>query len=145
MLTESRNIYQNAREKKGVTQEKAAELIEISVESIRAYEGGRRIPPDDIVLRMSDVYGVPYLAYQHLKTAAVGRQLLPDIQLKGLSEAALSAIKELDDCMRCREDLIDIACDGKVTPDEMPRYQQIVKEFEESAGAGMALKFARTG
>ena len=40
-----RNIYQLSREAAGYTQEKAAELIGISVESLRSYELDKRIPP----------------------------------------------------------------------------------------------------
>ena len=57
-----RNIYQTARECAGYTQENAAGRLGLSVESIRAYEGGKRIPPDHVVLRMIEVYSTPYLA-----------------------------------------------------------------------------------
>lgn len=36
-----RNIYQIARECTSLTQEKSSELLDISVDSLRAYEGGR--------------------------------------------------------------------------------------------------------
>lgn len=39
------NIYKAARRTTNLTQEAAAEWIGVSVESIRAYEGARRIPP----------------------------------------------------------------------------------------------------
>ena len=41
-----KNIYQAAREAAGMTQERAAELIGLSVESIRSYETEKRIPAD---------------------------------------------------------------------------------------------------
>ena len=42
----NRNIYQAARELKGLTQEVAAERLDLSVESLGAYEQDRRRPPD---------------------------------------------------------------------------------------------------
>ena len=39
-MRENRNIYQSARELKGLTQEAAAERLDISVETIGAYEQG---------------------------------------------------------------------------------------------------------
>lgn len=45
MLKASRNIYKTVRNRTGLTQEAAAELIGVSVETLRAYECGRRIPP----------------------------------------------------------------------------------------------------
>lgn len=40
-----KNIYKAVRLCTNLTQEAAAERIGVSVESIRAYETGRRIPP----------------------------------------------------------------------------------------------------
>ena len=40
----NRNIYQAARELKGLTQEVAAERLDLSVESLGAYEQDRRRP-----------------------------------------------------------------------------------------------------
>lgn len=45
MPAEYRNIYKTARRAAGMTQEAAAERLGISVESVRAYETGQRIPP----------------------------------------------------------------------------------------------------
>ena len=44
MPEESMNIYKTARRAAGITQEAAAEQLGISVESVRAYETGLRIP-----------------------------------------------------------------------------------------------------
>ena len=52
MPEEYRNIYKIARRNAGITQEAAAEQLGISVESVRAYETGQRIPPNHVV----DVY-----------------------------------------------------------------------------------------
>ena len=38
-----RNIYQIAQESTGLTQEKSSELMDISVDSLRDYEGGREL------------------------------------------------------------------------------------------------------
>lgn len=146
MSQEYRNIYQIARESTGYTQEKAAELIDVSVESVRAYETGRRIPPDSAVIRMIEIYGTQYLAYQHLKTSAeIGQKYLPDIDLRDLPSAILRLQKEVTDFLKIRDDLIDITCDGVITADEMPRYKAILKELDDIVEAIMALKFAKTG
>ena len=113
MSSEYRNIYQIARESVGITQEKAAELIDISVESIRAYESGRRIPPGYIVIRMVDIYDARYLAYQHLKAEEVGQKFLPEIDIKDLPSAILRLQKEVTDFLKSRDELIDITCHRK--------------------------------
>lgn len=48
-----KSIYQRAREQSGLTQEKAAELLNIATETIASYECGRRNIPDDIVVDMA--------------------------------------------------------------------------------------------
>lgn len=68
--------------------------MDISVDSLRAYEGGKRIPPDHIVIKMIEVYDTQYLAYQHLKTSdEVGKAYLPSIEIKDLPLAILKLQK----------------------------------------------------
>lgn len=144
MSPEYRNIYQIPRESAGITQKKAAELIDVSVESIRAYESGRRIPPDDVVIRMIEVYNAQYLAYQHLKTSAeVGRKYLPAVELRDLPSAILKLEKEVSDYLKCQDELIGITYDGVVSAEEMPRYQQILRELDDITAAIWSLKLAR--
>ena len=78
MVQHYRNIYQIARESKGVTQEKASELMDISVDSLRAYEGGKRIPPDKVVIKMVELYRNKFLYYQHFKITPLGEKYLPN-------------------------------------------------------------------
>ena len=139
-----KNIYQNARNHAGFTQEKASELISVSVESLRAYEGGRTTPPNDVVCQMVAVYGLQHLAYQHLMhSSEVARTCLPKIDIKELPDAILRLQKEVTDFIRCRDELIDITYDGVITAEERPRYDEILKELDDIVGAIMALKFAK--
>ena len=66
MPEEDRNIYKIARRNAGITQEAAAEQLGISVESVRAYETGQRIPPNHVVSRMVICYNAQRLAVQHV-------------------------------------------------------------------------------
>ena len=52
MQDNNRNIYQTARKSAGLTQEAAAERLAVSLTSLRAYEGGERVPAGDVVARM---------------------------------------------------------------------------------------------
>ncbi len=144
MSNEYRNIYQIARESSGFTQEKAAELTDISVESLRCYESGKRVPPDKIVIKMIEIYDSRYLAYQHLKTSAeVGQTYLPKIELKDLPTAILRLLKEVNDFVNCKDELINITCDGVISENEQGRWKSILKELEDVEEAIMALKFAK--
>lgn len=70
MARDSQNIYKNARKSAGLTQEKAAQYLNVSVDSLRDYEGDERPVPNDVASAMCDVYQVPYLAVQHLRQSS---------------------------------------------------------------------------
>jgi transcriptional regulator with XRE-family HTH domain len=146
MQDHSRNIYRIPRVKANLTQERAAELLPTSVESVRAYETGQTMPPDDIVCRMVIIYDAPELAYQHLMNKSeAARMCLPNVEIRDLPAAMLRLQKEVTDFIKCRDDLIDITCDGVITPEERPRFDQIVGELDDIVAAIMGLKYARTG
>ena len=44
MAVDCQNIYKNARKSAGMTQEKAAQLLNVSVDSLRDYEQSQRPP-----------------------------------------------------------------------------------------------------
>lgn len=145
-MQESTNIYQRARERKGITQERAAERLGISVESVKAYEGDRRLPPDGVVKAMVDVYDYEYLAYQHLaRSSELGRALLPKTKEKRLAEAALSLLDAIPDLDQLRTDLIAIAKDGRIDDDEWPVFSQCMSSLEDLSRAYYELKFHRAG
>ncbi|WP_300382420.1 helix-turn-helix transcriptional regulator [Clostridium sp.] len=144
MAQQYRNIYQIARESTGLTQEKASEYMDISVDSLRAYEGGKRIPPDHIVINMIEVYDTQYLAYQHLKTSdEVGKTYLPNIEIKDLPLAILNLQKEVNDFIKLKDEMIDITSDGIIDEYEKDRWDVIMKELNDVADAIMTLKFAK--
>lgn len=139
-----KNIYQAAREAAGITQERSAEMIGLSVESVRAYECEKRIPSDETVLKMIDVYGGNYLAYQHLKyKTAVGNAVLPDISEMPLSNASLSLLHELHDCLKEQEAIVEISMDGKVSDEEQEDWNRIMQKCCKLCTAIFAVQFSK--
>lgn len=144
MVQQYRNIYQIARESTGLTQEKASEYLDISVDSLRAYEGDKRTPPDHVVIKMIEVYDTQYLAYQHMRTRDdVGKSFLPNVEIKDLPAAMLRLQKEVNDFIKLRDEMIDITCDGVIDENEKERWDIILKELNDVADAIMALRFAK--
>lgn len=144
MVQQYRNIYQIARESTGLTQEKASEYLDISVDSLRAYEGDKRTPPDHVVIKMIEVYDTQYLAYQHMRTRDdVGKSFLPNVEIKDLPAAMLRLQKEVNDFMKLRDEMIDITCDGVIDENERERWDIILKELNDVADAIMTLRFAK--
>lgn len=141
MVQRYRNIYQIARESKGITQEKASELMDISVDSLRAYEGGKRIPPDKVVIKMGELYRNKFLYYQHFKITPLGEKYLPNIEIKTLAETVLTFLDECEDLERIRKIIIKIAKDNEIDEKEKSDWEKIKKEIKDVIIAGMSLIF----
>lgn len=144
MKTGCQNIYRTCRRIAGITQEQAADKINVSVRSLADYESGRTIPGCDVVCLMVEAYQTPELAYLHLKqNTEVGRKYLPDIYLDELPRAVLRLQKESRDLQIVESELISIACDGVVDQHETPIWEQAKRELMELAGAALAVMFCR--
>lgn len=119
MAIESQNIYKNARKSAGFTQEKASQLLNVSVDSLRDYEQSQRPVPSDVASAMCDVYQAPYLAVQHLRlTSDLGKRVVPEIQLKDLPEAVLGVLAAVQRFCAKREAMVEIAADGQIAESE---------------------------
>jgi len=75
------NVYKMGRKYAGLTQEQAAELLNVSVKSVSDYEGERTKVPEDVVIAMAKVYGHPALVWIHLQEYTRFGDFLPKIQL----------------------------------------------------------------
>lgn len=143
MPAEYRNIYKSARRSAGLTQEAAAERLAVSVESLRAYETGQRVPPNDTVERMVICYNAQYLAYQHLhETNALMARVVPELEQRSMMEAALRLYNRMNRFARQRgvEQLLEIAEDGKITEDERAAFDAIVADLREIVRSGLELE-----
>lgn len=144
MQNGSSNIYQTARKAAGLTQEAAAERLALSVESLRAYETGQRLPGNDIVARMCAVYDTQFLGVQHLQLSAA---LLPVcIQEARPERLELATIKLVNRIIafsnRHRNDqLLAIAEDGVIDEEERPQFLAIAAELDEIIRAALALRY----
>lgn len=144
MQGDCRNLYYNARKTAGLTQERWAEVLGISVESVRLYEGGVNMPSDEIALRMAEVAGQQIICYWHLLAKSkAAKQLLPEIEQKRLPEAVLDLLVKLrafsEDGM---QDLTRIAVDGRVAPEEREPYDYAMRQLRELLAAGLHVEYA---
>lgn len=141
MYTE--NIYKAARVSAGLTQERAAEKLGISVESVKAYESYGRLPPSHIVDGMCIIYNTIYLAYQHNRIASGEIKIIPDVERLDLPRAAIKLINRVLDFADQRRSLMQIAEDGVIDEDERPAFDAIVADLDELIRAAMELKISR--
>jgi predicted transcriptional regulator len=142
------NIYAIAREAAGVTPARWAEMLGVSVEAVRMYERGEIRPADDIVLSMADLSGQQILGTWHLRRkSAVASEVLPPVERLPLAQAVvqlLSRIREFE-TKHYADELLHIAEDGRVAPEEEPRFKQIVRDLQPLISACMQIDFAEKG
>ncbi len=114
------------------SQEAWAEMVGMSTRAVQEWEAGHVLPPNCKVIEMIRCGAAPILAFQHMENEnELFRQYFQPIRDKGLAESALSTIKELQDVVEDQRDLIDIARDGKITPDETERRDRITTNIRE--------------
>lgn len=143
MPGEYRNIYKTARAAAGFTQEAAAERLDISVESIRAYETGQRIPPNEVVELMVILYNAQHLAFQHLReTNALYGRIVPQVDERSLMEAALRIRNRLSRIEKrgSLDRLMEIAEDNIIDDEERPEFMAIVTELREIVRGALELQ-----
>ena len=139
------NIYRNARRAAGLTQERWAEFLGISVDSVRDYETGLRCPPDELLLQMADISGMKILPYWHLsQKSRLGSEILPEVEEKRLPEAVLALLVQLSDFRENEmQELTRIAADGKISPEERKIFQRCLGQLQLLIRDAYALGYAK--
>lgn len=144
MEREYRNIYKSARETAGLTQERWAEVLGISADAVRKYEGGTVFPSDEVVLRMAEVCGQHIICYWHLiqKSRCAGK-VLPDVKVRTLPEAVLNLLVKITDFSKQGlADLTRLASDGKISGEEVLAYGEAIQELRDVVAAAYELEYA---
>lgn len=147
MQSDYRNIYQDVRRTAGLTQERWAELLGISVDAVRQYETDRILPGDEVVLRMAEAAGQQIVCYWHLlHKSRVAAELFPDIDRKKLPEAVLSLLVAVQSFQESGlRDLTRIAADGKVSPEEQTDYNRAMEQLRGVIREALHIEFAEEG
>ena len=139
------NVCRIARKTAGMTQERWAEALDLSVEAVGQYEAGKILPSDVVVLRMIEVSGHTAIGYWHLlNKSRVARELLPEVERLPLSQAAIRLLLEIREFDRKKraEELLRIAADGIVDPEERAEFEVIVRELQGIIRAAMEVQMS---
>ena len=119
------------------SREGAAESLGMSVSALADAELGltKCMPVDKAVL-MSDRYNAPQLLNSYcLHECPIGcRQSISD-KLLGIERVTVKLLKSLrvDELTELKDNLVDIAADGKITEDEEPELKEIMEYLDELA------------
>ncbi|WP_297289167.1 helix-turn-helix domain-containing protein [uncultured Flavonifractor sp.] len=140
-----RNIYKTCRTAAGLTQEAAAERLGVSVESVRAYETGQRIPPTHVVRQMAVLYNAVYLGLQHLQeTDDLYSSVVPEIRPKSVLEASAKLTNRIFAFAESHADrrLLRIAEDNVIDAGERAEFDAIMEDLQEIVEAALELRCA---
>lgn len=121
-----------------ITQEQAAELLFVSLRTVKDWEGGGRVPSPEVVARMSEVYNAPWLCLDYAQEVLQELGIFPD----GCCITTLqTAVLTMDDCVHRLMDiyrrLIQIAADGQTDESEEADFQAITRIISEVVVAGL--------
>lgn len=130
---QNKTIYQRRREELGLSREKASELLAgIPPERIERIESGKFTAHPDEVIEMAEKYQYPHLAnYYCANECAIGRQYVPEIKIKDLSQIVLEMLASLNSVKKEQERLIEITADGVIEEDEIDDFIRIQEELEK--------------
>ena len=139
-------IFKNARNTAGLTQERWAESLGVSVDAVQNYEYGRNFPTEETVLLMADISGYKILPYQYMSMKSrIGSELLPDLsEAISLPKAVLNLILALNDMQKSIiPKLMEMAADGRITEDEIPNFDRCMRQFDTLAKSMYEVKYAK--
>lgn len=137
------NIYKKYRKLAGLTQEKAAEHLNISVDTIKRYENGTYIPQNDIARRMCLLYGDMKLAYEHLENSQVGAMVLPPLKDKDLCCSTLGFLSQLSEVTDRQGELISMAADGVIDSHEIESWEELEELLKRLVKSSFELLYRR--
>lgn len=136
MNTNGENGYLKCRKIACLTQELAAEILEVSVRQLSNYENyhasiGTGLPPDHVVLKMAQCYNTPWLIVDHLReTNILFRSVFKHKHhIDNLALAIMVSQKEMDDIDRAEPQMINALLDGRIDPEEEPAVDRYFDEL----------------
>lgn len=130
---ENKNVYQISREESGFTRDKASELMGyISADRIEKIESEKSLPHPDEILTMAECYKKPNLPnYYCSHECPIGREHVPEIQMKDLSQIVLEMLATLNTVEKQKNRLIDITADGEIGEDEYSDFVAIQNTLDK--------------
>jgi transcriptional regulator with XRE-family HTH domain len=125
-------MFRVARNAACLSREEAAQRLYIGSRTLADYESGRTIAPPDVVMRMSEVYQEPTLPADYCaKVCPIGQVLAHSIDRSEFAVTVLRVLKEFADVERLKDQLIQIAADGRICEKEVADFKEIMKEMIE--------------
>ena len=137
------NIYRRARHRSPYTQEQAAEFLFVSDRTVKAWEAGARVPDDESVRRMAELYEAPQLLLEHALATDFVLGVLPEsIHIQSLPTAVLALINRTTALTEDYRRLMAIAEDGVIDEAERPTFDTITADIQAVIAAAYQVIYA---
>ena len=134
-----------ARQAARLTQEQAAEVVGVSVESWKAYEYDDRLPPMDTAKRICVALGAPWLVLEYMNHSMGILGVVPTLTAQELSVAVIALVNRVFAFVDHRRDrqLLAIAEDGIIDESEEQLFAENMEVLDGIICAALALKYPK--
>lgn len=135
-MQDIQNIYQSARVGAGLTQERAAELLDLSTKSVQGYEADTQQPTPQTVVKMARLYRAPWLRNHYCNQCPLGCDRPRPETSCDIQQLAIEAQLEFSDTdqqLRDAKRLLEISRDRRIDDNEINDFQAIVKRMYRRA------------
>ncbi|MBP2652594.1 MAG: hypothetical protein H6Q73_163 [Firmicutes bacterium] len=135
-------MYQDCRKSAGISLLTAEALLNMGRKRIVRIEyGEEEVPPDKVVL-MDDLYQAQsrLMMWHCGNGCSVGKCLGYQYYEISPSLAGVKILNSAENIIKKRHDLLTILDDGKITPDELPRLEDLCEDYKTIRAASLALE-----
>ena len=139
---DNKTLYQLAREKMGLSRERASELTGIEPSKIERIENEKilQISPYD-VYDMAEAYREPMLCNHYCSNECpIGMKYVPEVKMESLKEITIEMLASLNSLEKQEDRMLEIARNGRVEESELEDFVFIQKELEQLSAAVDSLR-----
>ena len=123
------------------SREGASEEIGMDRTRLAKIELGTINPYPEEVLMIADVYNAPELMNHYCsKMCPLGKRTVPPAELRSIDRLTIQVVTSLNEANSISNSLLDIAKDGKITPDENEQLIEITAALEQISITAQELK-----
>ncbi len=139
-----KTMYMTVREERGLTREKASELITgqyISADRLEKIENRRLTARPDEILALAEAYRAPAIInYYCTHDCEIGGAYIQEVKPKQLSQIAIETLNSLNKLSQVKERLLEIVEDGVISEDEYEDFSEIKDNLDKMARAVESLQ-----
>lgn len=116
-----------------MSQEYAAGLLNVCPRTLSDYENGKTIVPDDVVVKMGEIYQTQYLVWWHLKNRTLYGSILPDVfEAASIGDTMFSFMLAIDEATESFETYKDVFRDKKLDEMELPEMVAAASQLKHA-------------